>query len=144
MYQILINNASAIDNSDTLALKPKKYDLMHSVNARGSFMCSQLALANGLLESKHGHVLNMSPPLDMDPRWFKMGGVAYTVAKYNMSMFAMGMAEEFKSRNVAFNCLWPRTAIATSAIEMLGGKMTLKASRSVDIMADTAHWVGLE
>ena len=182
---ILLNNASAIDNSETPALKSKKYDrtfmcssadvqgapsscvcglsispfspprvfrsfstnarrrptVMHGVNARGTFMCSQLALKHGLLESSHGHVLNMSPPLAMDPRWFKMGGVAYTVAKYNMSMFALGMAEEFKNRNVAFNCLWPRTAIATSAIDMLGGPLARKASRSVDIMSDSAHWI---
>ena len=141
---ILLNNASAIDNSETAgasSLKPKKYDLMHGVNARGTFMCSQLALKHGLLESSHGHVLNMSPPLAMDPRWFKMGGVAYTVAKYNMSMFALGMAEEFKDRGVAFNCLWPRTAIATAAIDMLGGPLARKASRSVDIMSDSAHWI---
>lgn len=83
----------------------------------------------------------MSPPLDMDPRWFKIAGVAYTMAKYNMSMCALGMAEEFKSEGVAFNCLWPRTAIATAAIEMLAGNFGVKASRSVDIMADAAHWI---
>ena len=81
-----------------------------------------------------------SPPLDLDPRWFKIGGVAYTMAKFNMSMCAIGMAEEFKGQ-VAFNCLWPRTAIATAAIEMLAGDLGVKASRSVDIMADAAHWI---
>lgn len=140
---ILVNNASAIDNSGTLSIKDKKYALMHGINARGTFFTSKLALPHLLESSKNGrnpHVLNLSPPLDMDPRWFKIGGVAYTMAKYNMSMCALGMAEEFKG-DVAFNCLWPRTAIATAAIEMLAGDIGMKASRSVDIMADAAHWI---
>lgn len=140
---ILINNASAIDNSSTLNVKAKKYQLMHTINARGTFWTSKLALPHLLESSKAGrnpHVLNLSPPLDMDPRWFKIGGVAYTMAKYNMSMCALGMAEEFKGQ-VGFNCLWPRTAIATAAIKMLAGDMGMKASRSVDIMSDSAHWI---
>ncbi len=140
---ILVNNASAIDNSGTLDVKAKKYALMHGINARGTFWTSKLALPHLLESAKQGrnpHVLNLSPPLDMDPRWFKMGGVAYTMAKYNMSMCALGMAEEFRG-DVAFNCLWPRTAIATAAIKMLAGDMGMKASRSVDIMSDAAHWI---
>ena len=140
---ILVNNASAIDNSGTLDVKAKKYALMHGINARGTFWTSKLALPHLLESAKQGrnpHVLNLSPPLDMDPRWFKIGGVAYTMAKYNMSMCALGMAEEFRG-DVAFNCLWPRTAIATAAIKMLAGDMGMKASRSVDIMSDAAHWI---
>jgi citronellol/citronellal dehydrogenase len=140
---ILINNASAIDNSGTLDIKAKKYALMHNINARGTFWTSKLALPHLLNSAKQGrnpHVLNMSPPLSLDPRWFKMGGTAYTMAKYNMSMCALGMSEEFRGQ-IAFNCLWPRTAIATAAIEMLAGDVGKMASRNVDIMADTAHWI---
>ena len=136
---ILINNASAIDNSGTLEVRAKKYHLMHNINGRGTFWTSKLCLPH-LLNGTNPHVLNLSPPLDMDPRWFKLGGVAYTMAKYNMSMCALGMAEEFKGQ-VAFNCLWPRTAIATAAIQMLAGDLGVKASRSVDIMSDAAHWI---
>ena len=112
---------------------------MHSVNGRGTFLTTKLCLPH-LLKSENPHVLNMSPPLDMDPLWFKIGGVAYTMAKYNMSMCALGMAEEFKGK-VAFNCLWPRTAIATAAIEMLAGSIGAKASRTPEIMSDAAHWI---
>jgi len=136
---ILINNASAIDNSGTLDIRAKKYELMHNINGRGTFWTSKLCLPH-LLKGSNPHVLNLSPPLDLDPRWFKMAGVAYTMAKYNMSMSAIGMAEEFKGQ-VAFNCLWPRTAIATAAIKMLAGDIGVKASRNVDIMADAAHWI---
>ena len=136
---ILINNASAIDNSGTLELRAKKYELMHSINGRGTFWTSKLCLPH-LLKGTNPHVLNLSPPIDLDPRWFKLGGVAYTMAKYNMSMSALGMAEEFRGQ-VAFNCLWPRTAIATAAIKMLAGDLGVSASRSVDIMADSAHWI---
>ena len=128
-----------IDNSDTLSLRAKKYELMHQINGRGTFWTSKLCLPH-LLKGTNPHVLNLSPPLDLDPRWFKMAGVAYTMAKYNMSMAAIGMAEEFKGQ-VAFNCLWPRTAIGTAAIQMLAGDLGMKASRSVDIMADAAHWI---
>jgi len=136
---ILINNASAIDNSGTLDIRAKKYHLMHNINGRGTFWTSKLCLPH-LLKGNNPHVLNLSPPLDLDPRWFKVGGTAYTMAKYNMSMCAVGMAEEFKGQ-VAFNCLWPRTPIATAAVQMLAGELGMKASRSVDIMADAAHWI---
>ena len=109
------------------------------INGRGTFWTSRLALPH-LLKAENPKVLNLSPPLDLDPRWFKIGGVAYTMAKYNMSMSALGMAEEFRGE-VAFNCLWPRTAIATAAIEMLAGDLGMKASRTPDIMADAAHWI---
>ena len=118
---ILVNNASAIDNSGTLDIRTKKYALMHGINARGTFWSSKLCLPH-LLKAENPHVLNLSPPLDLDPRWFKLGGVAYTMAKYNMSMCAVGMAEEFRGQ-VAFNCLWPRTAIATAAVKMLAGEV---------------------
>ncbi len=137
---ILINNASAIDNSGTLNIRAKKYHLMHNINGRGTFWTSKLCLPHLLKSDKNPHVLNLSPPLNLDPRWFKMGGVAYTMAKYNMTMSALGMAEEFRGK-VAFNCLWPRTAIATAAIKMLAGDLGTNASRSVDIMSDAAYWI---
>ena len=133
------HHASAIDNSGTLEVNAKKYELMHGINGRGTFWTSKLALPH-LLKSENPHVLNLSPPLNLDPRWFKIGGVAYTMAKYNMSMSAVGMAEEFRGK-VAFNCLWPRTTIATAAVEMLGGNLMMQASRTADIMADAAHWI---
>jgi len=136
---ILINNASAIDNRGTLEIDAKKYELMHGINGRGTFWTSKLALPH-LLKGTNPHVLNLSPPLDLDPRWFKIGGIAYTMAKYNMSMSALGMAEEFRGQ-VAFNCLWPRNPIATAAVESLMGTVGMKASRTVDIMSDAAHWI---
>eukprot|EP00940_MAST-03C_sp_MAST-3C-sp2_P001468 g1468.t1 len=136
---VLVNNASAIDNSETLHLKTKKYDLMHSINGRGTFMMTKFALPY-LLEGSNAHVLNLSPPLDMDPRWFRMAGTGYTLAKFNMSMSAIGMAAEYRDR-IGFNCLWPRTSIATAAVDMLAGTLGMQASRNVDIMSDTAHWI---
>ena len=136
---IVVNNASAIDNSETLHLTEKKYDLMHSINGRGTFMVSKLALPY-LLDADNAHVLNLAPPIDIDPRWFLMGGTGYTIAKFNMAMCAVGMAEEYRGR-VGFNCLWPRTSIATAAVDMLGGSIAMQASRTVDIMSDTAYWI---
>ena len=136
---VLVNNASAIDNSESLALSKKKYDLMHSINSRGTFMVSKFALPY-LLKSENAHVLNLSPPLDLDPRWFQMAGTAYTMAKFNMSMSAVGMAAEYRGQ-IGFNCLWPRTSIATAAVDMLAGSLGMNASRTVDIMSDTAHWI---
>jgi len=125
---ILVNNASAIDNRSTAALSPKRYDLMHSINGRGTFMVSKYALPH-LLKGSNPQVLNLSPPLDcLDPpgqpavpEWFRLCGVGYSMAKFNMSMCAIGMAEEYRGR-VGFSCLWPRTAIATAAIENLAGE----------------------
>lgn len=135
---ILVNNASAINLSGTEHVDMKRYDLMHSVNTRGTFLCSKLAIPY-LKEAKNPHVLNMSPPLNMEPRWFGTH-VAYTMAKYGMSMCVLGMAEEFKRDGIAFNALWPRTAIATAAVKnLLGGDQMMKISRTTDIIADAAH-----
>lgn len=134
---ILVNNASAIQLTGTLQTDMKRYDLMHHVNTRGTYLCSKLCLPH-LLKSANPHVLNLSPPLNMEPRWFGQH-VAYTMAKYGMSMCVLGMAYEFKEQGVAFNALWPRTAIATAAISALGGDEMMKASRKPSIMADAAH-----
>eukprot|EP00753_Platysulcus_tardus_P015664 PLAT5183.2.p2 GENE.PLAT5183.2~~PLAT5183.2.p2 ORF type:complete len:305 (+),score=152.84 PLAT5183.2:43-957(+) len=133
---ILVNNASAISLTPTLKTDMRRYDLMHSINTRGTFLMSKAAIP-ALLESESPHILNLSPPLTMDARWFK-GHVAYTMAKYGMSMCVLGMAEEFAGR-IAVNALWPRTTIATAAVAMLGGEDWMKASRTPDIMADAAH-----
>ncbi|MFM7200530.1 MAG: SDR family oxidoreductase [Myxococcota bacterium] len=134
---ILVNNASAISLTGTLSTPPKRYDLMNQINARGTYICSHFALPH-LLQSANPHILNLSPPLNMSPKWFA-NNVAYTMAKYGMSMCVLGMAEEFRTEGVAVNALWPRTGIATAAMKMLTGEEGLKACRSVDIMADAAH-----
>jgi len=135
---ILVNNASAIHLTGTEATPMKKYDLMHSVNIRGTFLCSKLAIPY-LKKGKNPHILNLSPPLNMNPFWFK-GHVAYTMAKYGMSMCALGMAEELKPEGIAVNALWPRTAIYTAAMEMLGGGESIKSKcRTPEIMADAAY-----
>jgi citronellol/citronellal dehydrogenase len=136
---ILINNASAISLTGTLHTPMKKYDLMHSVNVRATYMTSQVCLPH-LLKGNNPHILMNSPPLNMDPKWFK-NHVAYTMAKYGMSMCVLGMAEEFRDEGVAVNALWPRTGIATAAIKMLGGDPMMAASRKPEIMSDAAHWV---
>jgi citronellol/citronellal dehydrogenase len=133
---ILVNNASAISLTGTLATPMKRYDLMHSINTRGTYLTTQKALP-ALLKASNPHVLNISPPLNMDPNWFR-NHVAYTMAKYGMSMCVLGMAEEFRGK-VAFNALWPRTAIATAAIKMIGGDAAVQRSRIPEIMADAAH-----
>lgn len=134
---VLVNNASAIMLTGTLKTPMKRFDLMHQVNTRGTFLCSQKCLPH-LRKSDNPHILNISPPLNMSPRWFA-NHVAYTMAKYGMSMCVLGMAEEFKKDGVAVNALWPRTAIATAAVQnLLGGDAMMKASRTVDIMADAA------
>ena len=133
---ILVNNASAISLTGTLTTPMKRYDLMHTVNTRGTYATTQACLPL-LLAGKNPHVLNISPPLSMKPRWFK-DHVAYTMAKYGMSMCVLGHAEEFRGK-VAFNALWPRTSIATAAVEMLGGDAMIKHSRTPEIMADAAH-----
>ncbi|MBL4686513.1 MAG: NAD(P)-dependent oxidoreductase [Nannocystaceae bacterium] len=135
---IVINNASAIMLTGTLSTPMKRYDLMHHVNTRGTFATTQACLPL-LLKASNPHVLNISPPLSMKPKWFG-NHVAYTMAKYGMSMCVLGHAEEFKGK-VAFNALWPRTPIATAAVEMLGGDNMVKHSRTVEIMSDAAHAV---
>ena len=135
---ICINNASAINLTGTLQTDMKRYDLMHQVNLRGTFLTSKACIPH-LKRATNPHVLNLSPPLDMSPRWFG-SHVAYTMAKYGMSMCALGMAEEFRPDGIAFNALWPRTGIATAAIQFaLAGEEGLKHCRTVEIMADAAH-----
>jgi citronellol/citronellal dehydrogenase len=136
---VCINNASAISLTGTLATDMKRYDLMSQVNARGTFLCSKLTLPH-LLEAKNPHILNLAPPLDLDPKWFAPN-VAYTMAKYGMSLCTLGMAAEFRGR-VAVNSLWPLTAIDTAAVRFaLGGDAMAAASRHPEIMADAAYAV---
>ena len=137
---ILVNNASAISLSGTLQTPMKRYDLMHQINTRGTFACSQACLPH-LLKAENPHILNLSPPLNMEARWFGPH-VAYTMAKFGMSMCVLGMAEEFRSEGVAVNALWPRTTIATAAINnLLGGEAIMKGSRKPEIMGDAAHYI---
>jgi citronellol/citronellal dehydrogenase len=134
---ILVNNASAINLTPTEATPAKRFDLMFGVNVRGTFLCSQAAIQH-LKKSKNGHILTLSPPLGMDPKWFA-GHVAYTMSKYGMSMCTLGMAEELRGDGIAVNSLWPRTTIATAAVEVHFPEAILKASRTAAIMADAAH-----
>jgi len=135
---ILVNNASAIGLTPTEMTDMKKYDLMHNINTRGTFLCSQKAIPH-LRKAKNPHVLNLSPPLNMEARWFQ-NHVAYTMAKFGMSMCVLGMSAEFASAGIAFNALWPRTSIATAAVNNhLGGDAIMQISRTVDIMSDAAH-----
>ncbi len=134
---ICINNASAISLTPTLQTDMKRYDLMHNINGRGTFLVSKTCIPH-LLKSENPHILNLSPPLDMNEIWFQ-GSVAYTVAKFNMSMFVLGMAAEFKGQ-IAVNALWPRTAIKTAAVKnILGGDEMMQKSRDPQIMADAAY-----
>ena len=134
---ICINNASAIGLTMIEDTKMKRYDLMHNINGRGTFLTSKACIPH-LLKSDNPHILNISPPLDMNPMWFQ-GHVAYTMAKYNMSLCVLGMAAEYKGQ-IAVNALWPRTAIKTAAVKnVLGGDEMMKKSRDPQIMADAAH-----
>jgi len=134
---ILVNNASAISLTGTLQTPMKRFDLMNQINQRGTFMVSQKAIPH-LLKAANPHVLNLSPPLDFDVKWFA-NHPAYTLAKYSMSVYAWAMAAEFRDK-IAFNCLWPRTGIATAAIRnVLGGDEGMKACRKPEIMADAAY-----
>lgn len=133
---ICVNNASAINLTGTLDTSMKRFDLMHGVNARGTFCVSQACLPH-LLKAANPHVLNLSPPLSLQPRWFK-NHTAYTMAKYGMSMCVLGMAAEFADAGVAVNALWPRTVIATAALAMIPGVKT-DHCRKPEIVADAAH-----
>ncbi|XP_077099295.1 hydroxysteroid dehydrogenase-like protein 2 [Siphateles boraxobius] len=133
---ILVNNASAISLTGTLETSMKKVDLMLGVNLRGTYLTSKLCIPH-LLKSKNAHILNLSPPLNLNPVWFK-NHTAYTMAKYGMSMCVLGMAEEFRG-SIAVNALWPKTAIQTAAMDMLGGSGIGKQCRKVEIMADAAY-----
>ena len=134
---ILVNNASAISLTGTRETEMKRFDLMWSVNARGTYLCSKTCLPY-LEKADNPHVLNLSPPLNLDPKWFK-NNCAYTMAKYGMSMCVLGLAEEFRPQGVAVNALWPRTAIDTAAIVMLGGMVKPENCRTPQIVADAAH-----
>lgn len=137
---ILINNASAIFLAGTVETPMKRYDLMHQVNARATYMMAQKTIPH-LKESEHAHILNMSPPLNMHPKWFAQN-VAYTMAKYGMSMCVLGMAAELNKDNIAVNALWPMTAIDTAALRMLGGIVKPENCRKPAIVADAvAHIV---
>jgi len=135
---ICVNNASAIQLTGTLQTDMKRYDLMNQVNARGTFLTSKACIPH-LKRAANPHVLMLSPPLDMSPRWFG-GHVAYTMAKFGMSMCVLGMAEEFRGDGIAFNAIWPRTGIATAAIQFaLAGEEGMRRCRSPEIMADAAY-----
>jgi citronellol/citronellal dehydrogenase len=136
---VLVNNASAIYLADTAGTPMKRFDLMHGVNTRGTFLCTQTCLPF-LERAPNPHVLMLSPPLSMRARWFAPH-VAYTMAKYGMSLCVLGMAEEFRQRGIAVNALWPRTVIATAALNLLGGDETARHGRTVDMVADAAHAV---
>lgn len=137
---ILVNNASAINLTRTEATPAKRFDLMFDVNVRGTFLTSQAAipyLRESALQGRNPHILNLSPPLSMNPKWFK-NNVAYTMAKYGMSMCVLGMAEEFKRDGIAVNALWPRTVIDTAALQMIPG-IDATAGRTPAILADSAY-----
>ena len=139
---VLINNASAISLTNTLDTPVRRYDLMMGVNARGTFVASRACLPHLIESAKAGrnpHILTLSPPLNLDPKWFKPH-VAYTTAKYGMSLAVLGMAEEFRPHGVAVNALWPRTVIATAAVAMIPGAQSQTARmRKPEIVADAAH-----
>jgi citronellol/citronellal dehydrogenase len=135
---VLVNNASAINISNTLATPAKRYDLMHQVNARGTFVCSQACIPH-LMKSRNPHILTLSPPLNLNPKWFK-DHLAYTMAKYAMSMCTLGMAAEFAPNGIAVNSLWPRTTIATAAVETFFPQ-AVASSRKPAIMADAAYLI---
>ncbi len=134
---ILINNASAINLSSTEMIDPKRYDLMQDINVRGTFMMSKACIPY-LKKAHNPHILNLSPPLNMDPGWFGKH-LGYTLAKYGMSMIVLGLSEELKQHRIAANALWPKTTIATAAVQnLLGGDFLIQRSRTTQIVADAA------
>ncbi len=137
---ILINNASAISLTPIEQTTQKRYDLMHEINVRGTFLVSKACIPH-LKKSENPHILTLSPPLNLDPKWFG-AHLAYTMSKYGMSMTVLGQSNELKSSGVAANALWPKTTIATAAImNLLGGDAIVQASRKPDIMADAAYLI---
>ena len=136
---ICINNASAIHLTDTVNTPMKRYDLMHNINVRGTFMLSQKCIPH-LIKGDNSHILTLSPPLDIARKWFGMT-LAYTTAKYGMSLVAHGLAEELGKHNVASNCLWPRTSLDTAAVRNVIGAELIKGSRKPSIYADAAYAV---
>ncbi len=137
---VLINNASAISLTSTEQTETKRFDLMHSINVRGTFLVTKHCIPY-LKKSENPHILTLSPPLNLDPKWFDKH-VAYTLTKYNMSMMTIGWSKEFKKDRIAANSLWPRTTIDTAAVRnLLGGEMLAKMSRKPDILADAAYYI---
>ncbi len=137
---ILINNASAIDLRGVDQLEMKRFDLMQQINARGTYLCAKLALPH-LRKAENPHILTLSPPLDLNPKWFSPN-LAYTMAKYGMSLVTLGLARDLEHDGVAVNSLWPETAIATAAVgNLLGGAEVIRRSRKPEIVADAAHAV---
>jgi citronellol/citronellal dehydrogenase len=137
---ILVNNASAINLSATEQVEPKRYDLMQDVNVRGTFFMCQACIPF-LKQAHNPHILNLSPPLNLDARWFGPH-LAYTISKYGMSMIILGLAEELKQYRIAANALWPKTTIATAAVKnLLGGDFLIQRSRTAEIVADAAFYI---
>jgi citronellol/citronellal dehydrogenase len=137
---ILINNASAISLTPIEQTEPKRFDLMHDINVRGTFFVSKACIPY-LKNGNNPHLLNLSPPLNLNPKWFG-AHAAYTISKYNMTMIALGLAAELKKFNIAANTLWPKTTIATAAVKnLLGGEALIKMSRKPEIMADAAYYI---
>jgi len=137
---IVVNNASAIQLANSQAVEMKRFDLMHQINTRGTFMVSKFA-APYLFKAANPHILMLSPPLDMKEKWFAPH-TAYTMAKFGMSLVVLGLAGEFRKQGVAVNALWPRTTIATAAVKnLLGGEALMRASRKPEILADAAHLI---
>jgi citronellol/citronellal dehydrogenase len=137
---ILVNNASAINLSPTESLEIKRFDLMNGINVRGTFLMSQQCIPH-LKKSINPHILNLSPPLNLNPKWFA-NHVAYTMSKYGMSMIVLGLAEELKKYKIAVNALWPKTTIATAAVQnLLGGEYLIQKSRKPEIVAEAAYHI---
>ena len=137
---ILINNASAISLTNTEQTEPKRFDLMHDINVRGTFFVCKACIPF-LKKSSNAHIINLSPPVNMDMKWFE-NHLAYTISKYNMTMIALGLAAELKKFSIAANALWPKTTIATAAVQnLLGGEMLMNMSRTPEIIADAAYYI---
>lgn len=137
---ILVNNASAISLTSTEQTEPKRFDLMHDINVRGTFFVSRACIPY-LKKAGNPHILTLSPPINMDMKWFA-NHIAYTLSKYNMTMITLGLAAELKKYNIAANALWPRTTIATAAVQnLLGGEALINMSRTPDIIADAAFYI---
>jgi citronellol/citronellal dehydrogenase len=137
---IVINNASAISLTPTEQTEPKRFDLMHDINVRGTFFVTKSCIPH-LKKSANAHILTLSPPINLNPKWFG-GHVAYTITKYSMSMMAIGWAAELKQYRIASNALWPRTTIDTAAVRnLLGGEALAKMSRTPDILADAVYYI---
>jgi citronellol/citronellal dehydrogenase len=137
---ILVNNASAIALTPTDQTEAKRWDLMHGINVRGTFFMSKACIPH-LKKALNPHILNLSPPINMEPRWFAQH-LAYTMSKYGMSMIVFGLAEELRPHRIAANALWPKTTIATAAVQnLLGGDFLMQRSRTAEIVADAAYYI---